>query len=98
MCLDMLMRMTWHNTTKNQVDKAARQVVIGGLAVHQDGIVFPREMPLSAAAGFVLPDNFVLKIFRPEHLIHDQLHIVGGVPIQVHPNQSVLCQQLPHED
>ena len=54
-------------------------------------------MPVGGSPGFISPYDFIYKILFPEDFIHDELHRMNGMPVQMDKNASGRFQRLFHQ-
>ena len=80
-----------------QGDAPQVEVVILRAGVEEDGVVLAGEAPLRRAAGFIVPYDFVDEVVITEYFIQQSLHVVGAVPVQVHPDAACVREQFLHE-
>ena len=73
------------------------KTVPGRFGIEQDGIVFPRIRLVGASTSLIVPDNFTLETSSlgiradAEYFVQDDLRVVGGMPVEVYVEASMLC-------
>ena len=68
------------------------------LGVPKDGVVDPPQPRFGVVVGVrPLPDDLVLEVRAPEHLVHQAPELVAPVPVAVEPQAPVVGEELAEE-
>ena len=73
------------------------EFILFRFTVEQQCVMLARKVFFARSAGFIIPYDLVYKVFPPEDLIHEDLHIMRNMPVQVHCDTSCIRQQIAHE-
>ena len=73
------------------------EFVLLRFTIQQQCVMLARKVFFARSAGFIIPYDLVYKVFPSENLIHEDLHIMCNMPVQVHCDTSCIRQQITHE-